>query len=357
MNIVKLIDQAGSYMSVINGNTCFTYEQLQKFVDIVRAEALAEPVKQEPEVCQFPRQSNNEGGWTIEAKFLNALVKDMADDEFAVGMEETEAVLLALERIHAAPVSAEAIREGAEMNKTTEALKLAEEALEGWKEYDTWTDQQMWNDDDEEALVAIREALADHSGDANEMVMDWSKVKPEAIKSDPMYQMGYAAAKADPVKQGPVAFVTQKLMPGFGLRKDVVFVQQVEVGADLYAAPVSVEACKECGTKQARIDRLMLEYCPDEMTPEQMHEWSKNQKPVQEPVAVVEITYGREPECYVTGNIDDFPEGAFKLYTKPVEWVDLTDDEIDDAYTSDAHENTPKSFARAVIASFKEKNT
>ena len=42
MNIVKLTDQAGSYTSVINGNTCFTYEQLQKFVDIVRAEALEE---------------------------------------------------------------------------------------------------------------------------------------------------------------------------------------------------------------------------------------------------------------------------------------------------------------------------
>ena len=37
-------------------------------------------------------------------------------------------------------------------------------------------------------------------------------------------------------------------------------------------------------------------------------------------------------------------------------WCDLTDDEIDDAYTSDAHENTLKSFARAVISAFKEKN-
>jgi len=46
-------------------------------------------------------------------------------------------------------------------DKTTEALKLAEEALEGWKEYDTWTDQQMWNDDDEEALAAIRKSLAE----------------------------------------------------------------------------------------------------------------------------------------------------------------------------------------------------
>ena len=39
----------------------------------------------------------------------------------------------------------------------------------------------------------------------------------------------------------------------------------------------------------------------------------------QEPVAVVEITYGREPECYVTGNIDNFPEGVFKLYAAPVD--------------------------------------
>ena len=44
----------------------------------------------------------------------------------------------------------------------------------------------------------------------------------------------------------------------------------------------------------------------------------KAEQPIsQEPVAVVEITYGREPECYVTGNVDDLPEGVFKLYTAP----------------------------------------
>lgn len=30
-------------------------------------------------------------------------------------------------------------------------------------------------------------------------------------------------------------------------------------------------------SQQARIDRLMLEWCPDEMTPHQMAEWSKHQ--------------------------------------------------------------------------------
>lgn len=32
--------------------------------------------------------------------------------------------------------------------------------------------------------------------------------------------------------------------------------------------------------KQAKIDALMLEYCPDEMTPEQTEEWGRNQRPV-----------------------------------------------------------------------------
>jgi len=40
--------------------------------------------------------------------------------------------------------------------------------------------------------------------------------------------------------------------------------------------------CKECGAKQAKIDSLMLEYCPDEITDEQMAEWAKYQTPVQE---------------------------------------------------------------------------
>ena len=31
---------------------------------------------------------------------------------------------------------------------------------------------------------------------------------------------------------------------------------------------------------QARIDRLMLEHCPDEMTPEQKANWKKHQAPI-----------------------------------------------------------------------------
>lgn len=38
----------------------------------------------------------------------------------------------------------------------------------------------------------------------------------------------------------------------------------------------------EVEAKQARIDALMFEYCPDEMTPEQIEEWARHQKRVPE---------------------------------------------------------------------------
>lgn len=34
---------------------------------------------------------------------------------------------------------------------------------------------------------------------------------------------------------------------------------------------------RELASKQAEIDALMIEYCPDEMTPEQLEEWGKHQ--------------------------------------------------------------------------------
>ena len=88
------------------------------------------------------------------------------------------------------------------MTKTIDALTLAEKALEGWKEYDTWTDQQMWNDDDEEALVAIREALA------------------------------------EPVKQEPIGYIDD-MAPGLIHWTTGDWPNE---GTKLYAAPVSVEA-------------------------------------------------------------------------------------------------------------------
>jgi hypothetical protein len=43
------------------------------------------------------------------------------------------------------------------------------------------------------------------------------------------------------------------------------------------------EAAKLADSKQAKIDSLMLEFCPDEMTEQQRAEWAKHQRPVEVP--------------------------------------------------------------------------
>jgi len=40
----------------------------------------------------------------------------------------------------------------------------------------------------------------------------------------------------------------------------------------------NAELEKQNAAKQAEIDRLMLEFCPNEMTPEQIEEWGKHQR-------------------------------------------------------------------------------
>lgn len=39
---------------------------------------------------------------------------------------------------------------------------------------------------------------------------------------------------------------------------------------------------QQLGAKQAEIDRLMLEFCPDEMTQDQFDEWARHQRLVKD---------------------------------------------------------------------------
>ena len=75
----------------------------------------------------------------------------------------------------------------------------------------------------------------------------------------------------------------------------------------------------------------------------------------QEPVAVVEITYGRDPECYVTGNIDDFPEGVFKLYAAPVDAKAIRAEALEEAakVASTAHAQGLQSIREAIAAAIR----
>lgn len=51
---------------------------------------------------------------------------------------------------------------------------------------------------------------------------------------------------------------------------------------------------QELAYKQSVIDALMLEYCPDEMTPEQLEEWSKHQIASDYPIDYISITNSKE---------------------------------------------------------------
>ena len=61
-----------------------------------------------------------------------------------------------------------------------------------------------------------------------------------------------------------------------GLDRDLVEARKCQIPEGMALIPAdSTEA-----SLQARIDELMLEYCPDEMTTAQMDEWARNQRPV-----------------------------------------------------------------------------
>jgi len=55
---------------------------------------------------------------------------------------------------------------------------------------------------------------------------------------------------------------------------------------------------EDARAKQAKIDALMLEYCPDEMSPSQVKDWGDNQQPVPADIdAAVHAASGKPKEC------------------------------------------------------------
>lgn len=137
----------------------------------------------------------------------------------------------------------------------------------------------------DEALAAIREALveptvkesltvADHIADGGKMVSDMPAADLLSIAGRLALELECLLMDTKDLS------VVSKWWDS---AHDALEQWQTNKGA-LYAAPVQPvqEPCKECGAKQAQIDRLMLEYCPDEMTDEQLADWGRNQKPFKE---------------------------------------------------------------------------
>lgn len=67
------------------------------------------------------------------------------------------------------------------------------------------------------------------------------------------------------------------------VKRAALLSQRDDLPVDRLPAYREMEALqKTIQAKQAEIDRLMLEFCPDEMTPEQMAEWERHQRGVPE---------------------------------------------------------------------------
>ena len=93
-----------------------------------------------------------------------------------------------------------------------------------------------------QVITTLREAL-DHSGESDEMVIGWDRVKPEAIASDPLYQQGFVDGVeegrnqvAEQSEQEPVAdIVYDEFGPRIILRKSI---KELPDGMQLFTAPV-----------------------------------------------------------------------------------------------------------------------
>ena len=181
------------------------------------------------------------------------------------------------------------------MTTKTEALKLALEALEVATTPLAKDRQEVLR-----AITAIREALADHIGDANKMV-----------------------------EQSTCKQALQVEQPA----------QQQE--------PVACERCEELGYDKARYFRLYEQACI---------ELQKIKK--QEAVAEIKISHSDLEGEVIEILSCELDAGTYELYTSPPAskpWVGLTHDEVDSWELPDCP--TVFEFAQFIEAKLKEKNT
>lgn len=65
----------------------------------------------------------------------------------------------------------------------------------------------------------------------------------------------------------------------------------------LTAAGYLDAAAQELESQQAKIDALMLEFCPEALPPAQLEEWARHQQPV----AGTEVLPSKVPQCCAAG--------------------------------------------------------
>lgn len=55
------------------------------------------------------------------------------------------------------------------------------------------------------------------------------------------------------------------------------------------AAEMIIDLCAQVDALQARVDALMLEFCPDEMNEEQLENWARHQRPASDEVQAAHV--------------------------------------------------------------------
>lgn len=131
-------------------------------------------------------------------------------------------------------------------------------------------------------------ACGEHDANREEAIAAWNRRTPAAPAlqhdADQNARIVFVGGLCTPRNGGKRFAVIDRNLDSWELRECDIEMLYATSGPG--AAPIESSKQKEIQRLQAKIDELMLEYCPDEMTPEQMAEWAKHQR-----VATVQPTY------------------------------------------------------------------
>ena len=201
------------------------------------------------------------------------------------------------------------------------------------------------HDDADKAITALREAL-DHSGEANEMVVGWDMVKPEAIASDPLYQQGFvdgveegrnqvaeqAEQSSEAATPTTLAEPVARVSGYYGGRCVIEPLNRATVlptDMALYAAPVQqvTRADLKAAFKEG-FERAADLYAPKDVQEQAEQEpfayevWDENDQ-------VLILIYA---SCLKEFHWIEQDDIARVLYAAPVRTKDLTDDELNEMW-------------------------
>jgi len=131
--------------------------------------------------------------------------------------------------------------------------------------YDADTESALLERDERGALVLHDDAQ--QSIDALRAEVEFHKLDASALRSQMDVLRDGLASERERAESLRAELAEQCRLHAIGMERELALIGRAD------------RAEAEAAAKQARIDELMLEYCPDEMTPEQIENWKRHQVP------------------------------------------------------------------------------